>query len=258
VAIAAPPGGLARLGGRLRDWLLDELLPPSCPSCRRETAAHGELCAACWGRLRLLEPPWCARCGWPGGGAEQLACPGCAGLGDDLDRVRAALAYGTEGRRLILGLKYRARFQAVPVFATWLLRAGRELLTDVDLILPVPLHRWRLLQRGYNQSALLAGELARRAGLACRHDVLRKTRATRSQQGLGAAARARNVTAVAFAVATRHQSCVRGRSLLLVDDVLTTGTTLGACARTLKRAGAARVDALALARVVAGDGDPIC
>lgn len=181
-------------------------------------------------------------------------CPSCAADPPVYDRARAALRYDEGSRRLVLAFKRGARFEGVRGFGRWLARAGADLLDDVDYILPVPLHRWRLLSRGYNQSAVLAGALARECGRPWLPDALLRVRATGSQQGLGAAARRENITAGAFEVRRGALGRVEGARLLLVDDVLTTGSTLEACARVLKRHGAARVDCLALARVVRDAG----
>lgn len=215
-------------------------------------AQQGGLCAACWAPLRFLGPPCCDRCGWPLQAIEAEAglCAACTKRPPPWNRGRAALAYDEASRGLVLRFKHAGRTEAAATFARWLALAGRDLLSDADLILPVPLHRWRLLRRGYNQSALLAGRLAKLTGLAWSPAVLRRCRATASQQGLGAAARRANVTATAFVVPAARRAAIEGRRIVLVDDVLTTGATLGACVRVLHAAGCARVDVLVLARVV--------
>lgn len=166
------------------------------------------------------------------------------------DRGRAALAYDEASRGLVLRFKHAERIEGAATFARWMAAAGRELLDGAELIVPVPLHRWRLLRRGYNQSALLADHLGRLSGVPWSASILHRRRATASQQGLGAAARRANVTAAAFAVPERRRAAIAGRRVVLVDDVFTTGSTLSACARVLREAGCARVDVLVLARVV--------
>jgi ComF family protein len=155
----------------------------------------------------------------------------------------------------VLAFKRGGRLEGLPQFARWLVQVGEELLAETDLILPVPLHRWRLLHRGFNQSALLAQAVAKRSGLDWSPAVLERRRATSSQQGLSAAERRENITAAAFRV--RRPERVADRRVLLVDDVLTTGATLEACAAVLRRCGASRVDALTLARVAKPEGIPI-
>jgi ComF family protein len=232
---------------------LDVLLPPVCLSCGVEVDAPGRLCAACWSRVTFLAPPFCACCGLPfdydlGPGA---LCAACAAAPPRFGRARAVLRYDEHSRGLILRLKHADRLEGAGAFGAWMARAGAELLDPGTLVAPVPLHRWRLLRRRYNQAALLALHVARAAGeeVEAVTDLLARRRATPAQAGLGRAQRARNVQG-AFVVRPHHEEIVRGRHVVLVDDVLTTGATLEACARPLLRAGAARVDALVLARVV--------
>jgi ComF family protein len=151
-------------------------------------------------------------------------------------------------RTLVHQLKYADRHDARTLLGRWLADAGRELLAGVDVIVPVPLSRLRLLQRQFNQAAVLAGELARQTGIPADPLLLTRTRSTRSQVGMTRDQRRRNV-AGAFAVPARRRPALAGRNVLVVDDVVTTGATVEACARTLKRAGAARVDVVALALV---------
>lgn len=245
--------------GRLAAGALDLLLPPRCLGCGAPVERQGGLCADCWAPLRFLQPPCCDRCAWPlqqGGPGAEL-CPVCVAKPPPWDRCRAALAYDEASRGLVLRFKHAERIEAAATFARWLAAAGRDLVADAELILPVPLHRWRLLRRGYNQSALLARHLARLCGVPWSPALLRRRRATPSQQGLGAAARRANITAEVFAVPARRRPALVGRRVLLVDDVLTTGATLGACSRVLRAAGCARVDVLVLARVVKPAALPI-
>jgi ComF family protein len=243
-----PPAPIGRLAGRV----LDLLLPPRCLGCGEPVDRQGGLCAGCWARLRFLHPPWCDRCGWPlpqDGPGPQL-CPACLDRPPPWERGRAALAYDEASRGLVLRFKHAGRSEGAVTFARWLATAGGELLAEADLLVPVPLHRWRLLHRGYNQAALLARHLARLSGVPWSPAALRRRRATASQQGLGAAARRANVTSTAFAVPAGRRAAIAGRRVVLIDDVLTTGATLGACARVLQEAGCTRVDVLVLARVV--------
>jgi ComF family protein len=172
-------------------------------------------------------------------------------------RARAALRYDEGARGLILAFKHADRTDSAPLFGRWLARAGRELLADAELITPVPLHRWRLLRRGYNQAAVLAAALARESGLPLAPDLVQRRRATRSQQGLSAQGRLVNITPASFRPHPWHRRRLAGRKVVLVDDVMTTGATVTACCRVLLAAGAERVDVLTLARAVRDAATPI-
>ena len=240
------------IGKRVLHGALDLVLPPRCLGCGTGVEAPGRLCPACWRALTFLGPPQCRLCGYPLPHAlpEAPLCGACAADPPAYDRARAALRYDDGSRRLILAFKHSDRTDTAPAFGRWLVRAGAELLADADLVTPVPLHRWRLLKRGYNQAAILAHALARGTGASLVPDLVQRVRATASQQGLGGRARLENITAGAFRAHPWHRRRIEGAGVLLVDDVLTTGATVEACARVLRRAGAARVDVLTLTRVV--------
>lgn len=213
--------------------------------------APGRLEADSWAGLHFLDAPWCALCGFPfpypaGDGA---VCGACAARQPRYDLARAAFVYDEASRALILGFKHGGRVDALAQFARWMARSGAEALDGADALVPVPLHPVRLFRRRFNQSALLAQALAKQTGLPVETDALRRARPTPSQAGLNARARRRNM-AGAFTVREPAKPRVKDASLVLVDDVFTTGATLQACARALKRAGARRVAALTLARVV--------
>lgn len=255
VASKLKSGQLARLWDRT----LDVLLPPSCLSCGARVEQQGTLCFVCWNALHWLSAPLCSCCGFPFDYdlGDQGLCGACTVRRPSYDRARAALAYDDASRHLVTSLKYNDRLEGAPTYALWMARAGGELIAGADLIIPVPLHPLRLFTRRFNQAALLAQGVARPSGQRrLRTDILRRTRRTRQQVGLSAAARRLNV-AHAFALTGKGHDQVRGRAVLLIDDVLTTGATVEACARVLKRAGAARVDVLTLARVVAAREPPI-
>jgi ComF family protein len=250
---------VAALAARGARALLDLMLPPRCLRCGLTVGGQSRLCAECWRSLTFLGPPQCRLCGYPLPNAQPAAplCGACAREAPAYDRARAALRYDDGARRLILAFKHADRTDTAPAFGAWLARAGAELLAEADLIAPVPLHRWRLLKRGYNQAAVLAHALAQQTGLPLIPDLLQRQRATPSQQGLSGRARLENVTAGAFRVHPWRRGRVESKAVMLIDDVLTTGATVGACTRVLRRAGAGRVDVLTLARVVRDAATPV-
>ena len=230
---------------------LDTLLPPLCLSCSALVSEPGALCATCWAKVSFLGAPLCARCGFPfevDAGPDTL-CGACLQRPPRYDRARAAFRYEEGSRGLVLAFKHGDRTDAAPAYGRWLARAGAELLADADFLAPVPLHRWRLFWRRYNQAALLAHATGKVAGRTVLPDLLVRQRNTPSQADRDARERRRNV-AGAFALNGRYRPFIRGRRVVLVDDVLTTGATVEACTRVLRRAGVERVDVLTLARVV--------
>ena len=231
---------------------LNLIFPPLCVSCRMRVGEAHALCSACWNAISVIEGPLCSSCGSPfevDPGSETL-CGACLARPHDFHQARSLFHYDDASKPLILAFKHGDRLDHAPAFARWLERTGRPLFAEAELLVPVPLHRWKLWKRRYNQAAIVAEGLSKITGLP--HDplVLEKRRATKSQGEMPSAkARRRNVLN-AFRVPPEKAAHVRGRKVLLIDDVFTTGATLNACARALKRAGAARVDALTLARVV--------
>lgn len=230
---------------------LDAVLPPRCLSCGAVVAGDGALCPTCWGKLDFIAAPHCACCGLPFAfevAADSL-CGECLRGEPEYSRARAALRYDDASRPLVLTFKHGDGIHAAPAFGRWMAQAAGDLLSGADLILPVPLHRWRLFRRRYNQAALLAKAVAGRSAKPVATDLLIRRRSTPSQGGLSRSGRIANMRG-AFAVTARNSDRLPGRSVLLVDDVMTTGATVGECARILRRAGAARVDVVTLARVV--------
>ncbi len=243
---------------------LDLILPPRCHGCGALVDDQAALCPACWSAITFVSEPLCRCCGLPfafdpaaglcdglanGPAAPALLCGACLAAAPAFARARAVMRYDAASRPLLLGFKHGDRTEAAASFAGWMARAGRDLLAEAELVAPVPLHWRRLFARRYNQAALLTRALARQAGLREVPDLLLRRRATPSQGRLSRSERQRNV-AGAFAVNPRRAAALRGRRLLLVDDVMTTGATVGACARVALKAGAAAVDVLVLARAV--------
>ena len=224
--------------------------PSLCLACHARTAAHDALCSGCWQQVAFITPPLCHRLGLPmpfGGEGPQISAAAAADP-PPYERARAAAVFDGVVRELVHGFKYADRHETRRLLARWMAGAGAELLTDADLIVPVPMTRWRLIRRQFNQAALLAREISRLSGVPFDPFVLAKTKSTPTQVGSSAAQRAANV-AGAFAVVPAVRDRVAGRNIIVVDDVITTGATVGACARALRTAGAQRIDVLAAAMV---------
>ncbi|WP_366555033.1 ComF family protein [Aquibaculum sediminis] len=243
--------GALRLLRRAGRGLLDAVLPPRCLSCGLVVTEVRTLCPECWQGLTLLGDPQCDACGlpFPHSQPEGSLCGACLRRPSPWEKARAALAYDDASKGMILRFKHADYTEAAETLAGWMARAGDPLLRRAELLAPVPLHPRRLFDRRYNQSALLAQALGRRSNREVVPDLLLRRRNTPSQGHLSLAQRRRNV-AGAFAVHPRHRAQLDGRHVLLIDDVYTTGATLGACTRALYRADARAVDVLTLARVV--------
>jgi ComF family protein len=235
---------LARATGKL-------LFPPICLGCQSQVAEPGALCGTCWANLRLIERPFCPVMGTPfrqdhGDGvlsAEAIANP------PSFARLRSAAIHTGLARRLVGDLKYRDRTDLAPWMARWMLRAGSEILGESDLVVAVPLHRRRFFQRRYNQSAELARSLSALTGLVFEPDLVHRTRPTSQQVGLHARQRQDNVRG-AFSVDAKGKAKLKGKRVLLIDDVYTTGATVSSVSRVLRRNGAASVDVLTFSRVL--------
>jgi ComF family protein len=242
----------ARAIDRLRQigrGIADSVLPPRCLACGEVVEEPDALCGRCWGAISFFAPPWCVGCGLPFPhpmGADAV-CGDCARERRAWDRARAVLRYDKNSRRLVLGLKHADLTHVAGAFGRWMYRIGGEVLAGADLVVPVPLHWTRLLQRRYNQAALLAHAICAAGGPPVAADWLVRRRRTPSQGHLGPRARERNVRG---AFALRPSRSVVGRRMVIVDDVMTTGATVDECARVLKRAGAATVGVLTLARAL--------
>jgi ComF family protein len=237
---------------RIGTAVLDLLLPPGCILCSGPVDAPGLLCGPCFADLAMLGEPSCRCCGAPfelaWHAVEGGLCQRCLDTPPPFERARAALRYDDASRRLVLPFKHGDRTEFAVVLARLMAGAGRELLRDSNVIIPVPLHRRRLFFRRYNQAALLARALGRISGRPVSLDALARVAMTGSLDGRSAAER-REEVAGAFAVRPRRAAALRGRRVLLIDDVMTSGATAAACADCLLEAGAAAVDVLVAALV---------
>ena len=253
-------GRWGRLGAVLRATVrvaADVALPQLCAACREPVDGPG-LCSACWGKLSFIAPPYCERLGIPfpfDGGPGLLSMEAIADP-PAYDRARAAVRYDDIAKKLVHSLKYGDRLDLAPMMGRWMATAGRNLVAEADAIVPVPLHWRRQWARRFNQSALLGEIIAKASGRPVMYGALKRVKATPHQVGLDKSGRAQNVQG-AFRVPPGGKAEVAGRRLVLVDDVLTSGATVDACARALLRGGAAAVDVLVFARVVAAGRAPI-
>jgi ComF family protein len=236
---------------------LDVALPTLCPACRGQVGGDG-LCAACWAKLSLIEPPYCERLGIPFAYDPGPGVLSMQAISDPpaYHRARAAARYDEVARTLVHALKYGDRLDLAPAMGRWMARAGRQLVAEADALVPVPLHWRRLWARRFNQSALLAKSIAQQTGVEIADAALKRVKATAQQVGLSQAERALNVQG-AFRVPPEGKASVAGRRLVLIDDVMTSGATSDACARALLRAGAKSVDVVVFARVVDAVRAPI-
>ena len=236
---------LKAAGSRIFRSMLDFALPPRCGGCGTIVDDIDSFCPGCWSELDFLQGG-CARCGLPLEATDAETCGRCLAKPPRLDRIRAAVAYGDISRSIAIRLKYGRKVGLARTMSRYMLGLIGD-LPEQAMLIPVPLHRSRIWSRGFNQSAIVARELSRRTGLPVSVDALRRVRATPALKGMTRSQRRRTV-AGAFRVDAKAQ--LRGRTIVLVDDVLTTGSTANACARALKRAGAARVDLISWARVI--------
>jgi ComF family protein len=229
--------------------VLNFLFPPQCLICNARVPATGTLCLDCWQNVKFIADPYCACCGQPFDysiGKDAL-CGECLRERPVYGRARAVFRYNEYSRALILKLKYADQTHLSAVYGTWLANYGKDVVGVSDILIPVPLHYWRFIGRRYNQSALLANALKKRCGLPVLPDGLKRIRYTKPQPGLTRKQRRENVKG-AFVVHPRHAASIKGKTILLIDDVMTTAATISQCAQALLDAGAMQINVLTLAR----------
>ena len=228
----------------------DVIVPPVCLACHRPLSSHDAICSRCWADIDFIRAPLCDRLGIPlpfdvGG---TMISAAVAADPPSYDRARAVARFDGVMRDLVHDLKFRDRHDARRLFGRWLTETGAALLADADALVPVPLTRGRLVTRRFNQAAILAQAVSGLTGMRYEPLALQRIKRTRPQVGLSREQRRDNV-ADAFAVADIKREELAGAKIVLIDDVITTGATVRACASVLKRAGASRVDVLAVAMV---------
>lgn len=230
--------------------LLDYALPPRCPACGEIVDETGTFCATCWQSIEFIGDPICATCGveLPSQAmGDELTCGACLAEAPPFERARAVMRYGEVGRTIAHRLKYARRVSLARVMAKHMRRLLIPDAGDDALLVPVPLHRWRIWSRGFNQAALIAGQLSRATGVPVETGLLRRTVNTPPLHSLGPRARRQTVKG-AFSLAPDAKARLKGRTVILVDDIWTTGSTASACARVLKGGGAERVEILCWTR----------
>jgi ComF family protein len=230
--------------------VVDLVFPPRCPLCGDGLSGQTGLCATCWSELVIPGDPACGSCNRPfrDGVPDGATCAVCMANPPKHDGIAAGTLYNDASRRLVLAFKHGNRIALAPLLAR-LITAKLDFVDEDWLVVPVPLHRWRLWRRGYNQAAVLAREIAKARGASLLVDALERKKATPPLGGLGRKARTR-VLSGTIAAAARRRDGLKGARIVLVDDVLTSGATSEACVAALKRAGAERVVVACFARVL--------
>lgn len=248
------PGRIASLFRRAGRGGLDLLYPPQCIACDAATAEPHALCAGCWSGLDLISSPYCTRLGTPFSVDFGMGMLSPAAIADPprFDRGRAVALHHGVARDLVSRLKYGERLDLARLMGGMMARVGHDLLADADLIVPVPMHRWRLWRRRYNQAALLADHVSQESGVPLARDVLLRLRHTPPQVGLKRSQRQTNLVG-AFGVSAAGAAILAGARVVVIDDVRTTGSTLNAASHILRKAGAARIDVLTFTLVADGE-----
>lgn len=235
------------------DRLIDAILPPRCAFTGNLVDSQGTITPEAWAKLSFISAPYCHNCGSPFefapmSGAD-MRCAQCLTDPPEFSMARTAMVYDDSSRGFILGFKHGDQTESVITMVPWLKAAGADFWDAADLIVPVPLHCWRLLRRRYNQAALMGRVMAKNTGKGFCADALLRVRSTPSQGHLKADERKKNVSK-AFAVNPKRADRLAGQRIVLIDDVYTTGSTVRECAKVLLKGGAREVFVLTLARVV--------
>lgn len=229
--------------------VLDFIVPPLCPICKKRVLFTHGLCSECFSKIHFICRPYCEICGKPFEFdiPEETRCGACCKKNPIFTKARSAFIYDSFSAKLILPFKHSDHLELAPLLTNLLYRAGRDLFSETDLIIGVPLHRFRHIKRKYNQADVLAKRLAEKSHIPYHSTILTRKRATISQGHMKAAERKRNV-AGAFGIKNKH--LIKDKNILLIDDVFTTGATINECSKILLKNGAAKVFVLTLARVV--------
>ena len=229
---------------------METIYPTRCLACGFETLNERGLCQDCWKEAYFVTGQVCDSCGTPVQESEvdPSYCDQCLASPPAWDRGRCAVLYEGAGRKLALLLKHSDRLDLVPEMGKWMHQACKPILEPDMVIAPVPLHRMRLLRRRFNQASVLAQKIAQINGTKAWVDVLCRIRPTEMQKGKDRESRFMNLSR-SIILNTPYKDSLKDRSVLLVDDVMTTGATLCACAETCKLAGAKKVNVIAFARV---------
>jgi ComF family protein len=230
---------------------LDIIFPPRCLLCHSLVSEIGALCASCWQKMTFNTPPHCAICSepFPYEAGEAALCGNCIAKPPSFAKLHTVFHYDEHSKTLIHNLKYGDKTHTARYFGTWMARVGQPSLAQADMLVPVPLHKFRLLRRHFNQAALLAREIGCISGVPVYPQLLLRTRHTPPQAGLSSKERIRNVRGV-FKLHPNYATLVKDKHIILIDDVMTTGATLSACAKIVLKAGASKVSILTLAKTI--------
>ncbi|MHA1540369.1 MAG: ComF family protein [Alphaproteobacteria bacterium] len=230
---------------------VDMLLPPRCFSCGTFVVEHHSVCGECFEKIHFIAAPLCEICGLPFSYdvEDETICGACAQKRPLFEKGRSIVRYDDGSKKIILSFKHGDVVDLVPAFVGWIVGHQKEFVMDADLLVPVPIHRWRLLKRRYNQAALVSNALGRRLEKESFPDLMRRIKNTPPQEHKSIISREDNVRG-AFVVHSKYLETVRGKRILLIDDVFTTGATITSCTKVLLKAGASSVSVLTLARVV--------